>query len=179
MMEEPGGWLFAVVVTVGAGDESQAVGGDDVELGFRKPGAGLSRGLVEESVHEPESVGIEYPGQLSQVLRFVLNAMKAADVQYEIECPFDVIHFCCIVCKDFGLNACFADFFLCDVDGENCEIKTNDLPACFCDGDDVGAGSAANIQCAAGWMVFEEGIKFGWGDAGIPWGSAKVGSIEF
>jgi len=154
--------------SVRAGDESQAAGGDAVNVGLRKSGSGLSRGLVEEAVHEPESAGVEDVGQLSQIIRFVLNSMKAAEVEGEVECPFYIFHCCCIVRENIGLYVCFADFLFCHFYGDDGKIETGNLPARVCHGDDICAGAAADIQRAAWLMVPEKIVKFGGGDAAIP-----------
>ena len=42
----------------------------------------------------------------------------------------------------------FFDFAFCDLDGAWGEVKACDLPACFCEGDDVCACAAANVNGA-------------------------------
>lgn len=54
------------------------------------------------------------------------------------------------------------------------KIHAGDLPTCFCQGDNVRACAATNIDGATGLVLFDEFCQFGRADAGIPRGLAEV-----
>lgn len=153
---------------------------DQVEVGVYKPGTGLKRVWFEESVHEPESAWGEDAGQLGQIIRFVLDAVKTTEVEGEVKWRDDVLHLCCVVCKDAGMYARFMEFAFRDMDGAWGEVKTFRLPACVDQCDEVGAGAAANIERTPGRMACHEIVQFGRRDAAIPGGvSEPIVKIEF
>ena len=141
------------IETIFAGDQGQAAGWDHVDLGVGKPGSGKKRVRLEEPVPEPESAGDEDAGQLSQIIRFVLNSVKTTDVQCQLKWTGYFFHVSCVVGENVGLNAGLSYFPFCNLNGAEGEIKTRHLPACICKRDKVRAGAAADIDGARGGVA--------------------------
>ena len=107
LKQKPRRGTFAFVEAVCAGEQSQALGWDHVNFGVIKPGTGEKRVWFEESVHEPESAWGEDSIQLIQIIHFVLNAVKAAEVKCKVKFALNLFHLGGIVGEDIGLNAGF------------------------------------------------------------------------
>ena len=115
---------------------------------------------------------------MSQIIHFVWDAVKAADVEDEVKLSADVFHTRRVVGEEFRLDISLFDFSFCHLDGAGSEVKTRDLPARFGEGDDVGACAAADVEGATCGVRLDELEDFGRGDAAVPGWGAKVEQVE-
>lgn len=161
LIKEPRGRTFAFVPAVFAGDEGQVMALDQVEVGVDKPGTGLKRSGFEEAVDKPESAWGEDASQLSQIICLVFDAVKTTEIEREIERRSNALHLCGVVGEDPGADACFLKLSFGSADSLGGEVETFHLPACVCEGDDIRACAATDIESATGRMSCHEIIKFG------------------
>lgn len=153
---------------------------DEFQVGWNKTGSGLSRFWFEESVDEPESAWGEDTVQLGQIIGFVFDAVEAAEIKGEVERWRDLTHLRGIVREDAGLYTGFLQFAFGKLNGARDEVEAFCLPACVDKGNEVGAGAAADIKRATGWMGGDKVVEFRRRDAAVPRRIAEqVGDIEF
>ena len=78
---------------------------DQVEVGIYKPRSRKKRVGFEEAVDQPESVWGEDSSQLGQIIRFVFDAVKTAEVERQVEGWCDMFHLGGVIGENVGGDA--------------------------------------------------------------------------
>ncbi len=98
---------------------------------------------------------------MSQIIRFIFQPVKTADVEGQVKLSGDVFHAGCVICEEFRPHAGFFDLAFGDLDGAGGEVEACNLPARFGEGDDVCACAAADVEGATRGVGFDEFEDFG------------------
>jgi hypothetical protein len=143
---------------------------------LRQTGTGLGTVRFYESVYQPESTASQDSIQLSQIflLAIVWNAVKTAKIKGEIKRSTDPLQGSCIPDQKFCRDPGSAGFLSGELDRARSEIHASHVPTRVGKREDVGAGAAANVDGAAGFVVLDEVKEFRWADACIPGRLPKI-----
>ena len=104
--------------------------------------------------------------------------MKTAKIKGKVKRTADSLQLRGISNQKFRLKTGFPGFLPGKLDGTRGEIYAGNLPASISQGNDVCAGTASDVDGAAGLMILNEVEEFWWADPGVPRRLSEVPVME-
>lgn len=98
---------------------------------------------------------------MGQIIRFIFDAVKTAEIKREVDGGRNVLHLRGVVSEDAGIYSGLLQFSSGGADGVRDEVETFCLPACIDKCHEIGACAAADVERASRRMRSDEIIKFG------------------